>query len=70
MKKLFVLCASVMLVACLTTSCGKGCHCYLKTDVTHAMPVFEDESMSKDDCTAKEAQMNEEAGFPEFYKCK
>ncbi len=70
MKKLFVLCASVILLAGLCSSCGKGCHCYLKTDVTHMMPVFEDESMNKSDCQAKEAELNEESGFPDFYNCK
>ncbi len=70
MKKIIAICFAVVLLAAVSTSCGKGCHCYLKTDITHMMPVFEDENMSKEDCQAMEAQLNDEAGFPDFYNCK
>ena len=69
MKKILVLISAVFMLAAVSTSCSKGCHCYLKTDVTHAVPVFEDESMSKDECKAQEQKLNEEVGA-EIYKCK
>lgn len=70
MKKILMVCAAVALLGLLSTSCSKGCHCYLRTDVAHLTPVFEDETMNDADCEAQEARMNEEAGFADFYVCK
>ena len=47
----------------------QGCHCYVKTDVMHLAPAYEDETSTKEECKAMEAQLNEEAGM-DFYKCK
>ncbi|MBO7586551.1 MAG: hypothetical protein J6T13_05160 [Bacteroidales bacterium] len=69
MKKILVLVSAAFLLAAVSTSCSKGCHCYVKTDVTHAMAVFEDENMNKDDCKAMEKKLNDEAGL-DMYKCK
>lgn len=69
MKKVLVIFASVALLAAFSTSCSKGCHCYYKTDLYHVAPVFEDETMSKDDCTAKQAELNELEGL-NVIKCK
>lgn len=70
MKKTLVLVSAVLLLAGITTSCSKtGCHCYFKTDITHVAPVFEDENMSKEDCKAKEAELNEEEGV-NIIQCK
>lgn len=71
MKKVLVLVSAVFMLAAVSTSCSKGCHCYVKTDVTHAFPVFEDESMGKEDCKAMEQKLNEEEGMGmSVYKCK
>lgn len=69
MKKILVILASVALLAAISTSCGKGCTCYVKTDLYHVSPVFEDENMNKSDCDAKQAELNDEAGM-DFYRCK
>lgn len=69
MKKALLVIAAVACLAVVSTSCGKGCHCYVKTDITHIAPVFEDESMNKSDCAAKEQALNDEAGM-DFYNCK
>ena len=56
MKKLLVLVSAALLLAGLSTSCNKvGCHCYLKTDVMHLAPEYEDETSTKEECQAKEA---------------
>ncbi len=71
MKKALLLVSAVLLLAAFSTSCSKGCHCYVKTDVTNSFPVFEDESMSKEDCKAMEQKLNEEEGMGmTIYKCK
>jgi len=63
MKKVLAIVSAVIILAAISTSCNKtGCHCYLKTDVTHAMPVYEDNDMSKADCQAKEDELNQEMG--------
>lgn len=63
MKKLLVLVSAALLLAGLSTSCNKvGCHCYLKTDIMHIAPEYEDETSTKDECKAKEAELNEEWG--------
>ena len=60
----------MLLLAGLSTSCNKvGCHCYVKTDVAHLAPVYEDETSTKDECKAKEAELNEESGVS-LIKCK
>ena len=70
MKKVLVLVSAVLLLAGLSTSCNKvGCHCYVKTDVAHIAPVYEDETSTKDECKAKEAELNEESGVS-LIKCK
>lgn len=69
MKKVLVVFAAVALLATVGTSCSKGCHCYAKTDIYHVAPVFEDETMSKADCDAKQAELNDEWGA-NLYKCK
>ena len=70
MKKVLVLVSAVLLLAGLSTSCNKvGCHCYVKTDVAHPAPVYEDETSTKDECKAKEAELNEESGVS-LIKCK
>ena len=70
MKKLLVLVSAVFMLAAVSTSCNKtGCHCYVKTDVMHLAPAYEDETSTKEECKAMEAQLNEEAGM-DFYKCK
>ncbi|MBQ6156355.1 MAG: hypothetical protein IJK22_07110 [Bacteroidales bacterium] len=70
MKKVLVLVSAVLLLAGLSTSCNKvGCHCYVKTDVAHLAPVYEDETSTKDECKAKEAELNEESGVS-LIKCK
>ena len=70
MKKLLVLVSAALLLAGLSTSCNKvGCHCYLKTDVMHLAPEDEDETANKEECMAKEAELNEEWGA-NVVKCK
>ena len=70
MKKVLVLVSAVLLLAGLSTSCNKvGCRCYVKTDVAHLAPVYEDETSTKDECKAKEAELNEESGVS-LIKCK
>ena len=70
MKKLLVLVSAALLLAGLSTSCNKvGCHCYLKTDIMHIAPEYEDETSTKDECKAKEAELNEEWGA-NVVKCK
>lgn len=69
MKKVLVVFAAVALLAAISTSCGKGCNCYYKTDLYHVAPVYENESMSKDECKAKEAELNEAEGM-NMIKCK
>ena len=69
MKKLLVLVSAVFMLAAVSTSCNKtGCECYIKTDVTHMAPVFQDENMSKSDCQAKQKELNDEAGI-DMYRC-
>jgi hypothetical protein len=69
MKKVLVLVSAVLLLAGLSTSCNKvGCHCYVKTDVMHLAPVYEDETSTKDECKAKEAELNSEEGI-DIIKC-
>ena len=54
MKKVLVLVSAVLMLAGLSTSCNKvGCHCYLKAD---------DETSTKEECQAKEAELNAEWG--------
>lgn len=69
MKKLLFLLACTTLLAVCATSCSKGCTCTIKTDITGAAPIFEDENMNADDCAAMEVKLNDEAGM-EMYKCK
>ena len=70
MKKVLVLVSAVFMLAAVSTSCSKtGCHCYVKTDVMHLAPVYEDETSTKDECKTVEAQLNEEEGL-NIYKCK
>jgi len=70
MKKLLVIVSAALLLAGVSSSCTKtGCHCYFKTDITHAMPIFEDDDMTADECKAKEAELNEEEGV-NIIKCK
>lgn len=70
MKKVLVIFAAVALLAAVSTSCSKGCKCYATTDIYHVAPVFEDENMSKADCDAKQAELNDELGGGNWYKCK
>ena len=70
MKKVLVLVSAVFMLAAVSTSCNKtGCHCYVKTDIMHLAPVYEDETSTKEECKAIEAQLNEEEGM-NIYKCK
>lgn len=70
MKKALTLIAALFILAFVASSCNKtGCYCYVKTDVSHIAPVFEDENMSKSDCKAKQDELNAEAGM-DFYRCK
>lgn len=69
MKKFLVIVSSVLLLAAVSTSCSKGCHCYVKTDIAHVAPVFEDENMDKSECQAKEAELNAEEGI-NIIRCK
>ncbi|MBR3559472.1 MAG: hypothetical protein IKN78_11445 [Bacteroidales bacterium] len=69
MKKMLVLVSAVLLLAGISTSCSKGCHCYYKTDVAHMVPLFEDESMGKSECQAKQDEMNAEEGI-DIVRCK
>ena len=69
MKKVLVIFASVALLAAISTSCSKGCHCYYKTDLYHVAPVYEDETMTNDECNAKQAQLNDLEGM-NLIKCK
>ena len=70
MKKVLVLVSAVFMLAVVATSCNKtGCECYIKTDVTHMAPVFQDENMSSSDCKAKQDELNAEAGI-DMYRCK
>jgi len=63
MKKVLVLVSAVLMLAGLSTSCNKvGCHCYLKADVMHVAPEYEDETSTKEECQAKEAELNAEWG--------
>lgn len=69
MKKVLAVVSAVLMLAAISTSCNKtGCECYIKTDVTHMAPVFQDESMSKSDCQAKQKELNDEAGI-DMYRC-
>ena len=69
MKKVLVLVSAVLLMAGLSTSCNKlGCHCYVKTDIMHVAPMYEDETSTKEECKAKEAELNEEEGV-NIIKC-
>lgn len=70
MKKVLTIVSAVLMLAAISTSCNKvGCHCYVKTDIMHLSPVYEDETSNKDECKAMEAQLNEEEGV-NIYKCK
>ena len=70
MKKVLVLVSAVFMLAAVSTSCNKtGCHCYVKTDIMHLAPVYEDETSTKEECKAIEAELNEEEGM-NIYKCK
>ncbi|MDD6185338.1 MAG: hypothetical protein PUB29_06910 [Bacteroidales bacterium] len=70
MKKLLVLVSAVFMLAAVSTSCNKtGCHCYVKTDVAHLAPTYEDETSTKEECKAMQDKLNEEAGM-DFYRCK
>lgn len=70
MKKVLVLVSAVFMLAAVSTSCNKtGCHCYVKTDIMHIAPVYEDETSTKEECKAIEAQLNEDEGM-NIYKCK
>jgi ABC-type phosphate/phosphonate transport system substrate-binding protein len=70
MKKVLVLVSAVFMLAAVSTSCNKtGCHCYVKTDIMHLAPVYDDETSTKEECKAIEAQLNEEEGM-NIYKCK
>ena len=58
------------MLAAVSTSCNKtGCHCYNKADIMHLAPVYDDETSTKEECKAIEAQLNEEEGM-NIYKCK
>lgn len=70
MKKVLAIASAVLMLAAISTSCNKaGCHCYVKTDIAHLAPVYEDETSTKDECKAIEAQLNEDEGM-NIYKCK
>ncbi len=70
MKKVLAIVSAVLLLAAVSTSCNKvGCHCYFKTDIAHLAPEYEDETSTKDECKAKEAELNENAGM-NAYSCK
>lgn len=70
MKKLLVLVSAVFMLAAVSTSCNKtGCHCYVKTDVAHLAPAYEDETSTKEECKAMQDKLNEEVGM-DFYRCK
>ena len=70
MKKVLVLVSAVFMLAAVSTSCNKtGCHCYVKTDVAHLAPVYEDETSTKDECKAMQNTLNDEVGM-DFYRCK
>ena len=72
MKKVLVIVSAVFMLAAITTSCGNktGCHCYVKTDIAHLAPVYEDETSTKDECKAMEKQLNDEEGMGmNVYKC-
>jgi len=69
MKKVLVLVSAVFMLAAVATSCNKtGCHCYVKTDVMHMVPQYEDETSTKEECKAIEKRLNEEEGV-NIYKC-
>jgi hypothetical protein len=69
MKKVMVLVSAVFMLAAVSTSCNKtGCHCYVKTDVMHVAPAYEDETSTKEECKAMQDKLNEEAGM-DFYRC-
>ena len=72
MKKILVLVSAVFMLAAVSTSCNRtGCHCYVSTDIMHLAPVYEDETSTKDECKAIEAQLNEEEGMGiNIYKCR
>ncbi|MCR4878468.1 MAG: hypothetical protein K5901_04060 [Bacteroidales bacterium] len=69
MKKVIAFVSAVLLLAAVSTSCSKGCHCYMTTDVAHLAPVFEDENMTKSECQAKQDELNEGSGMT-LIKCK
>jgi ABC-type phosphate/phosphonate transport system substrate-binding protein len=70
MKKVLVLVSAVFMLAVVSTSCNKtGCHCYVKTDIMHIAPEYEDETSTKEECKAIEQRLNEEEGI-NIYKCK
>jgi len=64
MKNILIFVSSALLLACISTSCNKtGCHCYVKSDIMHLAPVYEDETSTKEECKAKESELNEEEGI-------
>ncbi|MBO4489490.1 MAG: hypothetical protein J5741_07565 [Bacteroidales bacterium] len=70
MRKSFIIIAALLLLAALSSSCNRtGCQCYIKTDVAHTHAIFEDENMSKEDCMAKEAELNDEVSM-DVYRCR
>lgn len=70
MKKVLAIVSAVLMLGFISTSCNKvGCHCYVKTDIAHLAPVYEDETSTKDECKAKQAELNEEEGM-NIYTCK
>lgn len=63
MKKVLVLVSAVLMLAAVSTSCNKkGCHCYLKADLMHVSPEYEDETSTKEECMAMQDQLNDEWG--------
>lgn len=69
MKKVLAIVSAVLLLAAVSTSCNKvGCHCYVKTDIAHLAPEYEDETSTKEECKAKEAELNEAEGM-NIFKC-
>ncbi len=69
MKKVLVIVSAVFMLAAVSTSCNKtGCHCYVKTDVMHMAPVYEDATSNKEECKAMEQKLNDEEGVS-IYKC-
>ena len=72
MKKVLAIVSAVFMLAAVSTSCNKtGCHCYVKTDVMHLAPVYEDETSTKDECKTMEKKLNEEEGAGmNVYTCK